>query len=372
MNEELTFEKYKKNIHRIETVEKNMNNPEIDHIIQDFANFYEIFTLDKFNIDLSTFHMSSHADIPQKSHKVRERYHVDERGRFILNDPGAQEGDLHSLYLLDSGTYLLVRTKKIEVRDEQGASFWDWEGTLEQYPTMAGAGHERDVKKILSLIEERLSDSFSQNLHRMYGDVERDDVGWVIRLLLKKSYLFSTMDHIKQLHTRYKNEVTATLLSLIEKVDPTTRSAIIHMLSQLEGPETLVNIYDSVDNESQKVIVTELQKNLKTLVPLLKLHDTLSSQGKNAAFLEAAITGISRFPPDSIDNLITTLDSNTITPILAMTVLGTAASTGNQKALDYLLHVYTHEKGQVQKKKLAGEALDRIGKRPKSWREKFF
>jgi hypothetical protein len=372
MNKELTYEKYKKSFHRIETVKKNMNSPEIDQIILDFAILFEIFTLDKFNIDLSVFEMSSHADIPQKSRKVRKRYYVDERGRFIFNNPGAQEGDLHSLYLLDSGTYLLVRTKKIEVWDKQGASFWDWDGTLEQYPTMAGAEHEQDIKKILSMIEERLSDSFLQNLHDMYDEIERDDIGWVIGMLLRKSFLFSTMNHFNQLHARYSKEVIVALQSLMEKATHSTISTIIHMMNQLEGPDALVDLYDSVDAKSQKTIVTELQKNPKTLITLLKLYDTLSSQRKNVTFLKEAIIGISRFSPESIEDLITALDCNAVSSTPAMTVLGTAASTGDQHALDYLLHVYTQEKDHVQKRKLASEALDRIGKRPKSWREKFF
>ena len=371
MNEELTFENFKKIIFRIKNVKKNMGSPEIDLIIKDFAKFYEIFSLDKFSIDLSSFDMSTHADIPQKMHKVRERYQVDERGQFVLHNPGASVGEMHSLYLLDSGMYLLVRTKKIEGQDKQGASTWDWEGTLEQYPSMAGKEHKQDIEKILAMIEEKLSNLFMQKLHNMYDMIEREDVDWIVGLLLKKSHLFSTMNHLSHLHGQYRDEVKSALLSFIEKPDPALRSAVLHIMGQLEGSDTLVTLYDSVDDKNQKAIVIELQKN-SALIPLLKLHDTVSLQGGNAAFLEKTIMNISRFPPGSVDDLIRTLDHRIITPTLAMTVLGTAASKGNQQALDYLLHVYTHEKEQLQKKKLAGEALDRIGKRPKSWREKFF
>ncbi|MBU7032525.1 MAG: hypothetical protein HXS53_08340 [Theionarchaea archaeon] len=371
MNEELTFENFKKIIFRIKNVKKNMNSPEIDHIIKDFAKFYEIFTLDKFSIDLSTFDMSTHSDIPQKMHKVRERYQVDGRGQFVLHNPGASVGEMHSLYLLDSGMYLLVRTKKIEGQDKQGASTWDWEGALEQYPSMAGKEHKQDIEKILAMIEEKLSDSFLQKLQNMNGTIERDDVDWIVGLLLKKSHLFSTMNHLSRLHSQYRDEVKSALLSFLEKPDPVLRSVILHIMGQLEGPNTLVTLYDSVDDESQQAIVTELQKK-SALIPLLKLHDTVSLQGRNVAFLEKTIMNISRFPPGSVDDMIRTLNNRIITPTLAMTVLGTTASKGNQQALEYLLHVYTHEKEQLQKKKLAGEALDRIGKKPKSWREKFF
>jgi len=231
-----------------------------------------------------------------------------------------------------------------------------------------------EMETFLTRVEKDATEFFSEKVKNMLNEVlHPDNIGEVVKLFLKAGDARAICDPLKPsplASEAYRNEVVQYLVAAMKDEILTVSMAAIEALGKLGEVDPLIQALTS-DDDRRRFVVKELRENSrKALVPLLKAHKCAAQEGKDLTFLDEAIhslllLGVLPKP------LIEAVENEQVTLSHAFNMLGRMGEMGNKDALEYLTHVYLSDKNKV-KKDLAGKQLDRLGKRPKSWRERVF
>lgn len=326
----------------------------------------------KIDIDIDYFYQTVHTEPRGTSRYLhKKRYHEEEKGRLIVENIAANAGDIHSVYLLSSGRFLVVRTVKHDVEDRGGATNYEFEGSVEKGDDLAQMFSTKDIDKLLALLEDILYEKFAERFDEFLPNIGHEEVGWVVRFLLRGGHTWTIYEPVKHLYERYKNELVNHLISAMEERHFKTSTTAIELLGEMGKVEPLVQALGKVAKDRREFILVGLGKNSQTaLIPLLKAHKKTISARKDATLLEEAINRL-RLPRDLVEPLIEAIENDEVTLSQAISVVGEFGARGNQRTIEYLTHLYKKDKNPI-KKELAGKQLDRLGKRPKSWHEKLF
>lgn len=130
-------------------------------------------------------------------------------------------------------------------------------------------------------------------------------------------------------------------------------------------------VYSGGEGRSRLATVVKALRNIddeRAFILLLKADKFIPSESDFPRFDEAILRLESRLTSKSTEPLIEAIENNEVTLNRAINALG---KINDEHAIEYLTHLYLENKDPI-KKELAGKQLDKLGKRPKSWREKLF